>query len=187
MKSRLEGLRVYLSGPCERAIVTGETWRNLLTPKLKELGLIVLDPVNKNGVKLSFSKDNSEEFNYVKNLREKGEFEELTKCMKEVVHIDLRMVDCADIIITYLDQDIPTWGSIDEAVTACNQRKPVFICSKQGMRTIPLWLFGRIPLCYMFEDLDAVLRQLKAISICSEEDLKVLTDKRWLFTNTLGV
>lgn len=188
METRLNGLRSYLSGPCENAKFYGAGWRDELTPKLKELGLIVFDPVHKNGAKLDFIDNNSEEFNYVKDLRNQGKFEELAKCMRSVVHLDLRLIDCCDLVIVQLDESVATTGTIDEICLACLERKPVFLCSKQGKKSVPIWLFGRIPLEYIFNDLDEILQRLKDIAYCDEKDLpKYIDNKRWLFSNKLGV
>lgn len=185
--SNLKNLRVYLSGPCENVPDSGGSWREIITPKLKELGLIVFDPVCKNNIKLSFASSNKEEFNYVKHLRDKEDYETLAKCMKEVVHTDLRMTDCADLVIVQLDNLYPTTGTIDEIITAINQQKPVYLCSKQGKKAIPLWLFGRIPLHYIFNDINEILNKLKKIAYCNQDELKNEIDKRWLFSNNLGV
>lgn len=180
--SRLKGLRVYLSGPCEHAKDAGGGWRTEILPKLKDLGLVVYDPVNMPG-KLSFIDVKEKQFKYVKDLRDEGKFTELEKCMKEVVHLDLRFVDSADVLIVQLDVNSPTTGTIDEIITACNQRKPVYVCSKQGIKSIPLWLFGRIPLRYMFESLDEILKELSNIAYSDAN----VDCKRWLFVNNLGL
>src|SRR5687767_10125915 len=113
MESRLNGLRCYLSGPCERAPDAGGNWRKNILPKLKELGFTVYDPVNMPG-ELTFCKTKEEQFPYVQNLRNEAKWIELAKCMKEVVHLDLRFVDSSDLLIVQLDADIPTCGTIDE-------------------------------------------------------------------------
>lgn len=186
MKSRLNNLRVYLSGPCENAVKAGADWRSEITPKLKELGLVVFDPVHK-PTKLSFcNSDGVEEFKLVKKLRDEGNYKELARCMKEVVHTDLRMTDSADLLIVLLDGSSTT-GTIDEIVTACNQKKPVYLCATGGKKTIPLWLFGRVPESYIFEDLNEILARLDMIAFCGDNELPDFVDKRWLFLNNFEI
>lgn len=187
VKSRLTGLRCYLSGPCENLKDSGADWRTKITPKLKKLGLIVFDPVSKNGVKLSFTKENNKEFEYVSKLRDEEDYERLSECMREVVHLDLRLCDVSDLLIVQLDKNAPTCGTYDEIVTVLNQKKPVYICSKQGKKHIPLWLYGRIKNEYIFESLDEIEQKLNSIAYCDESILSDYIDKRWLFSNSLGV
>lgn len=183
MESRLKDLRVYLSGPCENAPEDGATWRKQITPFLKdELGLTVLDPTCK-PFKLSFSPNEEDEFKIVRNLRTEGKYQELAKCMREVVHVDLRMIDSSDIVICQLDADQPTYGTIDELVVACGQKKPVYLCCKQGLQYIPLWLWGRIPYNYIFKSLNEIKTRLLRIATCNSTILPQVTDKRWLFLN----
>lgn len=185
--SRLRGLRIYLSGNCECANNDGGDWRKEVTAKLKMLGLIVFDPVN-SPTTMSWGVSKKEEFDYVRNLRSEERYDDLANCVREIVHVDLRSVDSADVLLVQIDTSIPTYGTIDEIVTAINQKKPVYICSKQGMKTMPIWFFGRIPLHYMFEDIDGILTELQRIAYCSEQELHDTLDrKRWLFVNRMGV
>jgi nucleoside 2-deoxyribosyltransferase len=181
--NHLKGLRVYLSGNCENAEKAGADWRKDITPKLKKLGLVIFDPVHSN-VPLSFC-NKQDEFEFVKKLRKDGDYVTLRKAMSQVVAADLRMCDVADCIIVYLDSEKPTYGTIDEIVTACNQKKPVYLVCKQGMKAMPLWLFGRVPLEYMCENLEQVLHKLDTIDKAKPEHLAGLIDKRWFFPNVL--
>lgn len=183
--NRLKGMRVYLSGNCENADKAGADWRKEVTPKLKKLGLVVFDPVH-SPIELSFC-DKEKEFEIVKELRAKSEYITLAKIMKEVVRSDLRLCDVADIVIVYLNSKKPTYGTIDEIVTACNQKKPVFVVCEQGMNQMPLWLFGRIPLEYMCDSLETVLSKLEIINSVDKDNLPGWIDKRWMFVPTLGV
>lgn len=183
-KSRLENMRVYLSGNCENAVDNGADWRRKITPRLDALGLTIFDPVHSN-IDLSWGMHKDKQFDYVKKLRDEHKYEELSLKMKEVVKVDLRLVDCSDIIIVHLDASKSTTGTIDEIVTACNQKKPVYLCSKQGMQSIPIWLFGRIPYNYIFETLDEIIDGLNSIAFCPDEELPSRIDKRWMFVNKI--
>ena len=148
---------------------------------------MIFDPVVKNGVTLSFISDVTKEFEYLKKLRAAEDYENLSKCCKEVVRTDLRMCDGSDVIIVNWDADVITVGTVDEIVTAANQKKPIYLCCKQGKKNIPIWLWGRVPLNYIFDSLDDVMKRLEDIAYAKEEELPNLIDKRWLFLNKLGV
>ena len=46
-KGRLNNHRVYLAGPIDNALDDGVGWRQNITPYLKKMGLMILDPTNK--------------------------------------------------------------------------------------------------------------------------------------------
>jgi nucleoside 2-deoxyribosyltransferase len=121
----------------------GEGWRKTITPALKSMGLIVLDPTDR-PIKLSYADTASEETETLKKLRREGDFATLVKYAKEIVHQDLRMVDVADLLIVVINSTLPTFGTIDEFVTASNQKKPILLFCEQGPRELPIWLWGRI-------------------------------------------
>lgn len=180
--SRLQDMRIYLSGACECAPETGADWRKEVTPPLVALGLTVFDPVHSD-ITLPCGISKQEEFIYVKKLREEGNYSELEKIMKEITHMDCRMCDCADILLVYLDSTIQTTGTIHEIIISVMQKKPIYVACKQGKKHIPLWLFGIIPHTYMFETLTEAVQELTKISKTSDKDLKTLDNKRWLFVN----
>lgn len=185
-KSRLSGLRVYLAGTMEYSSDGGEGWRKIITPKLRKLGLGVMDPTN-SPVQLSYANTATEELGKLKELRAKGDFYKLVLYAKEVVHHDLRMVDVADLLIIFINAKVPTIGTIDEFVTACNQKKPILIFCEQGLREMPLWIWGRIGSDYkkvVCNDLDEVVEKLKKIAYCKDKDLYKFIDRsRWVFIN----
>ena len=150
IRNRLDGLRVYLSGSMEKSNDLGCGWRQELTPILEFLGMSVLDPTNKQN-KLSFCSSASEEHSKLIQLRHYKNYDELTKCSKEVVRCDLSYVDRCDIMIVRMDTDYFSVGTIDEFVTACLERKPILMWCVQGKQNMPIWLFGRMNHKYMFD------------------------------------
>jgi hypothetical protein len=134
----LEGTRVYLSGPMDfvgsRVIEKFLGWRSILTPVLKALGITVLDPWNKPTIKghknygqegVVYSKATYEK-DFWTNDETRARFE---TDFWETVHIDLRMVDLADFIITFVPTNIYSVGTVHEIVTARLQIKPVLMIS----------------------------------------------------------
>jgi hypothetical protein len=134
----LDGTRAYLSGPMDfvgsRVIEKFLGWRSLLTPVLKALGITVLDPWNKPVIKghknygqegVVYSKATYEK-DFWTNDETRARFE---TDFWETVHIDLRMVDLADFIITFVPTNIYSVGTVHEIVTARLQIKPVLMIS----------------------------------------------------------
>ncbi|MHA1284763.1 MAG: hypothetical protein ACTSQP_19860 [Promethearchaeota archaeon] len=138
MTNLLEGTRVYLSGPMDfvgsRVIEKFLGWRSILTPVLKALGIIVLDPWNKPQIKghknygqegVIYSKEIYEK-DFWTNDETRARFE---TDFWETVHIDLRMVDLSDFVITFVPTNIYSVGTVHEIVTARLQLKPVLMIS----------------------------------------------------------
>lgn len=134
----LEGTRAYLSGPMDfvgsRVIEKFLGWRSILSPILKALGITVLDPWNKPAIKghknygqegLGYSKEEYERDFWI-NDETRARFE---TDFWETVHIDLRMVDLADFILTFVPTNIYSVGTVHEIVTARLQLKPVLMIS----------------------------------------------------------
>ena len=99
---RLKGLRAYLAGPIDNAKDDGVGWRIEMTKFLEPLGITVFDPCKK---PLAYAKykEVEEEKKKMMQLKETGRYFELTERMKDIVHVDLRMVDVSDFLIIYLD------------------------------------------------------------------------------------
>ena len=138
IKNILEGTRVYLSGPMDfvgsRVIEKFLGWRSILTPILKALGITVLDPWNKPAIKghknygqegTIYSKVEYEK-DFWTNNNTRARFE---TDFWETVHIDLRMVDLADFIISFVPTNIYSVGTVHETINARQQIKPVLMIS----------------------------------------------------------
>lgn len=134
----LEGTRTYLSGPMDfvgsRIIEKFLGWRSILTPILKSLGISVLDPWNKPQIKGHLNYGH-EGLIYSKTLYEKDFWtNDETRArfeteFWETVHIDLRMVDLADFVISFVPTNIYSVGTVHEIITARLQLKPVLMIS----------------------------------------------------------
>jgi len=167
----LYGMRVYLSGPIQFMPDHGITWREAITPKLKTLGLDVIDPCDKKG----FASEIGDFRNQMKAWREDGDFERLRDNMKIIRRWDLRAVDYSNFIIVNVDKDIPTWGTIDECVVAERQKKPIIVICKNGMKCCPDWLFAIAKLHEIFDTEEEALTYLKKIDQNGFDN-----DLRWL-------
>ena len=174
MINRLKHTICYLCGPMDRVADGGVTWRRNLTPKLKEMGVGVLDPSKK---PTEFAKEDNNFRNNIDYLKKTRQFDDVHKEMKDIAAIDLRMVDIAHFLIMYMDMDIHMCGSYHEAFVAVSQKKPVLIVCKQGKPKLPNWMFGVIPHQHMFDNWSYLLEYLYHVN----EDEEVDHLKRWRF------
>lgn len=169
---RLKGSRCYLSGAMEKVSDGGVQWRQALRPFLENLGVTVLDPTDK-------PTDIIPETPLAwKEMRIRGEYDQLRKEMRLLRHIDLRLVDIADFVIVNLDNDVQTCGTWEEIDVANRQKKPVILRIKQGKNHCPLWLFGKLPHEMFFNGWDGVKEYLELVN-----EGKVNCLRRWLLFN----
>ena len=152
--NRLKGLRCYLAGPIDQAPDDGVEWRKRITPWLEQKGVMVLDPCDK-PIPDSYYKEIDDEKIGMMRLKETGRYFELSQRMKEIVHMDLRMVDVSDFVIVYLDMDARPFGTIHELINSLNQRKPTLVVVEGGRRAnASNWLFGIMDYNFMFDNFE---------------------------------
>lgn len=136
--SMLDGTRSYFSGPMDfvgsRVVEKYLGWRAILTPIARALGIRVLDPWNKPVVR---GHDNygqegvihskaQYETDFWTNGKTRAHFE---TDFWATVHIDLRMTDLADFVISFVPTNIYSVGTVHEIVVARGQHKPVLLIS----------------------------------------------------------
>lgn len=95
---------LYLCGPMDFTSDNGVGWRKKITQQLVNIGLEkdnILDPSNKKNV-LTHPRVDSNEGELIKKYKDEKNWEAIEDIMKEIAHVDLRMVDKADIIIACL-------------------------------------------------------------------------------------
>lgn len=157
---RLKGSLFYLSGPIDKAIDSGNLWREEITPSLLSMGIGILNPCKKPTSEALEGEDLRKE---IDDLKEKEDWLTIETKMKPVVFYDLRMVDLASCIIVYIDPSIYACGTWDETFTAIGQQKPVLLIAPKGLKTIPNWMFGRIKHDMMFDSIEKCLKYLSQI------------------------
>lgn len=174
MLNRLRGQVVYECGPIDLAFDLGKGWRDKITPELEAMGMIVLDPLHKS---TTFGLESDDQRPIRKILKEEGRYHELSLLMKEIRHVDMRMVDRADCLVIHLDLDIFSCGTMEELFWANRSKKPCLVFCKQGKKNIPDWIFGTIPSEMLFDDMSSLLQYLRQINTAEEID----TLGRWIF------
>ena len=138
--NKLKGLRCYLAGPIDHADDDGKGWRTKAQKWLEKKKVFVFNPCDK-PISYQQYKEIDEEKTKMMALKESGRFFELTQRMKEIVHVDLRMVDVSDMVIVYIDPKTPMFGTIHELINSLQQRKPTLVVVEGGKEKAPNWLF----------------------------------------------
>jgi nucleoside 2-deoxyribosyltransferase len=176
VKGRLNNHRVYLAGPIDNAEDDGTIWRKKITPYLKKMGLTILDPTNKPTSQCKWNEVGDEK-EHIQRLVDLERWDELRNLAKEIVLVDLRMVEVADFMICYLDRDIHQCGTYDELFEALRRRKPTLIVHKGGKKEMSMWLRGKVNHNFVFENFADLYAYLEAL-----HDGTVEPDyTRWVF------
>ncbi len=140
-KKILSEARVYLSGPMD-FVSSRETekrtgWRSRLSQFLMGFQTTVYDPWNKPevagmphyGKEDEFSADKRYEWTYEDSPRGDRVRAELCAEFWPTLHIDLRMVNSSDFLISYCPTNIYSVGTVHEIVMARLENKPVLFVS----------------------------------------------------------
>jgi len=139
--------KTYLIGPMQYE--NGQVWREDMTKFLEDMNITVFDPYKK-----PFINSPHETPDIHEELHEKlrnGMYKEVEDHMKKVRAYDLSMVDRSDFIICYINPETPTFGTMEELVTAVRIKRPCFVVLKDGLVKAPLWLLGMLPVKYFYD------------------------------------
>ena len=171
MKNNLYRTKTYLAGPMQYK--NGEGWRDKVQSKLEKMGVVVFSPYHK-----PFMKDIQEDDNarkHIKELIEENNYDEVVDRMRMVRSYDLNLVDRSDFIIAYIDPQTPTFGTVEELVTAVRMKRPTFIAIEGGKDKCPFWIFGMFPHKYIYNSLEDIISIIRRIN--SGE--KTIDSDRW--------
>ena len=137
----LRDARIYLSGPMDfvasRAVEKATGWRNRVGQFLQSFGVTVFDPWEKPEVRGMH--EYGREGEATTNTRSGWSWQQgregaqaradIADTFWPALHIDLRMVDTSDFIVSYCPTNIYSVGTPHEIITARQQRKPVLFVS----------------------------------------------------------
>ncbi len=163
--------KTYLVGAMQYR--NGEDWREWAQRKLQERGIVVFNPYHK-----PFIKDVQEGDivrAYLNDLQKEEKYEELNEKVKEIRIYDLNLVDRSDFIIAHLIPEVPTYGTVEELVTAVRMKKPTFISVDGGKKKCPLWIFGMFPHKYIYNSLDDLIDMVCRI----DDGIQEIDSNRW--------
>ncbi len=173
---RLWGMRCYLIGAMDRVVDNGVGWRRRITPFLDSMGVVVLDPTDK---PIDIGLENTENREYKDRLKGLGLYDELSREMKLLRVVDLRMVDMSDFVVVNIDTDVHACGTYEEDSWANRLKNPILVHCEQGKDGMPDWMFGKIPHHHMFSNWIDVCKYLWEVHTA----VRVDTYKRWMFFN----
>jgi hypothetical protein len=160
----------------DRAADGGAGWRNYVKTRLAGLGILWADPVCK---PTTMAKEDPESRAKLNAAKERGDYNEVCRAVKEIRCVDLRLVDITDFLIVNIDTEVYAFGTIEEITTANRSKKPIIVHVEQGKKCAPGWLFGMIPHETIFSTWDEVCDYLQHI----DRDLEIDLMKRWYFFN----
>lgn len=173
---RLNKKRVYLAGAIDRVADRGMGWRDMITPFLINMGIVVFNPIKK---PTDVGMEDSDVQNKKTKLKLEKKYDELSILMKTIRSVDLRLVDVSDFLIVSLDLNTHPCGTYEEIFLANRQKKPIIIHVEQGKENAPDWLFGTIPHDLFFSTWDEVKNYLSYIN----SSPTINTHNRWFFFN----
>jgi len=159
---RLNNTRCYLAGPIDYAQDDGVEWRRNFTKFLNRMGVLPLDPTDKPTTQCKYNEIGAEK-QMIDKLVELERWDELRTMAKEIVLVDLRMVEVSDFLVAYVNTEIPMCGTWDEVFESLRQRKPTYVVVEGGKKKMPMWLRGKLNhnFCFSsFAELEAYLEGL---------------------------
>ncbi len=168
----LKNTRCYLIGGMEN-FQNGDGWRREVSVKLNAVNIKTFDPYLKPFV--NEIKEDKEARILLNQWMIDGEYDKVTRRMREVRRDDLRCVDLSDFFIAYIHPKIASWGSAEEIFWANRLKKPIFLVVEGGKHLTPLWLLGMIADKYFYNSLDEALEVILAI----DNGTKEIDSERW--------
>ena len=172
--NRLKNQRVYLAGAIDRVPDRGVGWRSEITPFLKDMGVVVFNPLDK---PTEVGAEDDATHATKARLKSEGRYDELAAMMKVIRTTDLRLVDISDFLVVNLDIKTHPCGTLEEIFWANRQKKPILVRVEQGKSQAPDWLFGTIPHEMIFSTWEEIMDYLKVVDSSEQADLK----SRWYF------
>lgn len=138
----LKGCTVYLSGPMDFLAQSRDEervngWRARVQQFLENKGVEVLNPWNKPEIRSlheygkedNKSAENRNRWTFEDNPNERALRAEICRSYWPTLHIDLRMVDKSDFLISFCPTNTYSVGTVHEIAIARQQRKPVLFVS----------------------------------------------------------
>jgi hypothetical protein len=172
--NKLRNMRCYLAGAMEKEPDLGQGWREKIKKDLRSLGIIWFDPLDK-----PYDVGQEDEVSYKQRDRDRsiGNLFSVKISMEPVCSADIRMVTVSDFMIVKLNPKVPTFGTHDEISVANSQNKPILIWIEGGLRCIPFWLIGKLPVWSFFGSKKTLVQYLRYIDECGIHD----QEGRWMF------
>jgi len=152
----------------------GVAWRRVITPILKQMGVVVLDPTAK---PIEIGVEDSKARGVLAAMKADGKIAEAREAMKVIRRVDLRCIDLSSFVIVRLD-GTPTVGTYEEIAMSVSQSKPtlIWLDGKLNKNNVSDWILAQVPLEYLFESMDDLVAYLRRI----DSSEKHPEDRRWM-------
>jgi len=184
MKGILNGTSVYLSGPIEN-VGDGSDWRSAISPHLQEMGVKVMNPLEKPAWLRRASKvDGPKQAEQRKILLQgcpEGNYDEIYQTQKEIRDMGIRLAYASDWMICRLPRQ-ETVGTYEEIKIAKECGKPCFFWCPDGL--FSMWLFAMFATSesdswrdIFFDDWESLHDYLKKINACEVP----INSMEWIF------
>ena len=180
MLNRLRNTRCYLCGAMDRVRDGGVGWRREIRATLGHLGVNWLDPCCK---PIDIGVEDAENRSERKLYKKQGLWDKVTKLMKPVRCVDLRMVDVCDFLVVYIDVKSHACGTYEEVFLANRQKKPIFVMVEGGKENIPDWLCAALPHEYFHDSWESLFEHIERVD---HDPAFEDTHGRWYFFNWTG-
>lgn len=176
----LKNTNIYLAGSIENASDLGVGWRQQFTQLCQEKKILcnIYDPTNKPG---ALTDETEKENDHIQRLKREGRWDELEQFMKQIVRVDLKLVDRSDILVAHINPNIHMCGTYNEIYVASVEKKPILVICEDGKEKCPGWLFGIIKHEDIFKTVDACVNYLDRVNKNNVE-----LDDRWMIVGSLN-
>lgn len=175
----LAGTKTYLIGCMQYQ--NGEEWRNDMTEFLNQKNIVVFDPYKKPFINSPKEDQLTQDLMMAlmegrrDDIAPSAQFDIVAAHYKQIRSFDLAMVDKSDFIVCYLNPNVPTYGTVEELVTAVRLKRPIFIVVEGGKSKTPLWVMGMLHHKYIYDDFDQLKKMLTSI----DNGEKEADNRRW--------
>lgn len=167
----LKNTRAYLIGHMQ--YLNGEGWRDHIKKKLSDRNITFFDPYHKPFV--TDVPEDDESRKEMLHWMETEQYDLVQTRMWAVRGYDLRLCDICDFFIAHINPSIASWGSAEEITTVVRQKKPLFLSVEGGKKKTPVWIMGKIPHKYIYNNVDEIIETIKAI----DDGVIKMSSDRW--------
>ena len=181
--SNLKGSRCYLAGAIENDLHPLHGWRNELKDRLRDLGIMWMDPCDK---PIAIGRETEKTQAEMRKARENGHIDYVKKQMTLIQAIDLRMVDVSDFMVFNYSEAVITTGTHQELARASEQHKPIIARIEGGRKKAPFWWYAELQPDLFCSDWDEVEEYLRSADAIHPDLLHTWSNNRWLLFDWMG-
>lgn len=163
--------RCYLIGHMQYE--NGRGWREKIKDVLGGRDITFFDPYHKPFLDDVPEDEKSRE--QMLHWMETEQYDLVQTRMWAVRGYDLRLCDICDFFIAHINPSVASWGSAEEITTVVREKKPLFLSIEGGKKKTPLWIMGKLPHKYIYNNIDEIVDTVKAI----DDGIVKINSDRW--------